>query len=94
MSGPKSKRVIWIAAGVALFCVLIAAFPLLRFMLFGMGNFQRPPITISAVEAQAGNWTPSIEAVGTAQAVRGVDIAVEAAGVVKSINFQPNTSAT
>jgi membrane fusion protein, multidrug efflux system len=94
MSERKSKRVIWIAAGVAVLCVLIAAYPLMKFMVFGGGNFQRPPITITAIEAAAGNWTPNIEAVGTAQAVRGVDIAVEVAGVVKSINFQPNTSAT
>jgi membrane fusion protein (multidrug efflux system) len=80
---------------VGAFCVALIAWSFLAPLigaLFSPG-FQRPPVTISVVEASASKWTPSIDAVGTAEAVRGVDIAVEAAGVVKSINFRSNDRA-
>ncbi len=59
-----------------------------------MANQQRPPIAVSAVKATSGNWTPGIDAVGTAKAAMGADIAVEAPGVVKAIAFTPNQKAT
>ena len=42
---------------------------------------------------QLGAWHPGIEAVGTARAAQGADVAVEAAGVVKAIKFNPNDRA-
>jgi membrane fusion protein (multidrug efflux system) len=35
-------------------------------------------------------WTPGVEAIGTVSAVRGVDLAVETAGIVKDILFHAN----
>lgn len=55
-----------------------------------MAGQQRPAVAVSAVKATAGSWTPGIDAVGTAKAGMGADVAVEAAGVVKAIAFTPN----
>ena len=44
-----------------------------------------PPATVSTIEAKASTWTPVIEAIGTVNAARGVDLTVETAGVVKEI---------
>ncbi len=59
-----------------------------------MAGQQRPAIAVSAVAAQSGAWTPGIEAVGTAKAGLGADVAVEAPGVVKAIAFVANQKAT
>lgn len=76
-------------------CGLLFAynFGLQGLMAFFMSRMPPPVATISATQVSAGTWVPGIEAVGTAKAVRGVDIAVEAGGVVKAINFKANDRA-
>lgn len=51
-------------------------------------TMQVPPQTISAAAVQAIDWAPGVEAIGTAKAFNGVDLAVETAGVIKEIAFQ------
>ena len=51
---------------------------------------QPPPVTVSAIEAEPITWTPGIEAIGTASALRGVDLGVEAGGIVQEILFRAN----
>jgi membrane fusion protein, multidrug efflux system len=52
---------------------------------------QKPPaVAVSATEVKPTTWTPTIDAIGTLWALQGVDVASEAAGVVKSINFSAN----
>ena len=51
---------------------------------------QPPPVTVSVVEAEPITWTPGIEAIGTASALRGVDLGVEAGGIVQEIHFRAN----
>lgn len=53
-------------------------------------NMPVPTVTVSAAEAKAVTWTPHIEAIGTVNAARGVDLTVETAGVVKTIHFEAN----
>ncbi|QSP95202.1 efflux RND transporter periplasmic adaptor subunit [Marinobacter salinisoli] len=61
---------------------------------YQFGQFQesmgkpQPPIEISAVDAQQELWTPAIKAVGSTEAVNGVQVANEVAGVIESINFE------
>lgn len=50
-------------------------------------NFEPPPVTISAVQAQEKTWQLYLKAVGSFVASSGVDISSEAAGIVKAINF-------
>lgn len=49
-----------------------------------------PAATVSTTVAKPSNWTPGVEAIGTVRAVRGVDLTVETAGIVKEIPFHAN----
>jgi membrane fusion protein, multidrug efflux system len=53
-------------------------------------KMQPPAQTVSAVEVKAREWTPGINAIGTARAENGVELAVQTGGVVKEINIRPN----
>lgn len=54
----------------------------------GSGGFARPPVTVSAREAELQSWQPRIAAVGVLSAVRGVDLSNELPGMVASIEFE------
>ncbi|WP_442921325.1 efflux RND transporter periplasmic adaptor subunit [Mesorhizobium sp. ISC15] len=49
-----------------------------------------PAATVSTTIVEPTNWTPGVEAIGTVSAVRGVDLTVETAGIVKDILFHAN----
>jgi membrane fusion protein, multidrug efflux system len=53
-------------------------------------NRPQPAVAVSAMDIEPLTWTPGIEAIGTASAVRGIDLAIEAAGVVEAVNFSSN----
>ena len=42
-----------------------------------------PPPTVSVAEVRGTRWEPTLEAVGTVQAVQGVAVSNEVAGLVK-----------
>ncbi|SNX73339.1 membrane fusion protein (multidrug efflux system) [Cereibacter ovatus] len=48
------------------------------------------PVTVSTSPAQAIRWAPGIEAIGTAVAAQGVDLAIESGGTVREILFAAN----
>nr|WP_246506284.1 efflux RND transporter periplasmic adaptor subunit [Mesorhizobium silamurunense] len=79
-----------------LVCVGIVGFNILRDN--GIKQFfatMKPPAaTVSTVVAKPANWTPGVEAIGTVNAVRGVDLTVETAGIVKEILFHANQKVT
>ena len=84
--------------GVILFLVLVVCGALLAFNLVlrpkmiasFFASQQRPAVVVSSVEVKPTTWTPEIDAIGTLWAFQGVDVASEAAGVVKTIAFQAN----
>jgi membrane fusion protein (multidrug efflux system) len=53
-------------------------------------NFPVPTVTVSTVDVKPQTWTPGIDAVGTVSASRGVDVAGQVGGVVKTIDFKAN----
>lgn len=53
-------------------------------------NMKAPVVTVSAIEAKPTTWHPGIEAVGTVAASQGVDVAVQAGGIVQQIDFAAN----
>ena len=52
-----------------------------------MAQAPRPVVTVTAEEVRAENWMQTLTAVGTLRAVRGVDLANQVDGMVRSINF-------
>tara|TARA_R110002124_G_scaffold100168_8_gene246897 strand:+ start:4474 stop:5694 length:1221 start_codon:yes stop_codon:yes gene_type:complete len=53
-------------------------------------NRAAPTLPVDTVVAEAGPWTPALEAIGTVYSRRGIDLAVEAGGVVREIGFAAN----
>lgn len=53
-----------------------------------------PPATVSVTEVAPITWTPGIETIGTARAAQGVDLSIEAPGVVRDIAFKANDRVT
>ena len=55
-------------------------------------NMPKPVITVTAQPAAAEQWQNAVPAVGTLQAVNGVDISSSVSGLVKEIAFQSGQS--
>ncbi|MCR6632497.1 MAG: efflux RND transporter periplasmic adaptor subunit [Magnetospirillum sp.] len=55
-------------------------------------NMPKPVVTVTALPAQTEQWREVVPAVGTLQAVNGVDIAASLSGLVKEIGFQSGQS--
>lgn len=81
---------------VAILCGGLVGFNLFRSKMIQdfFAGMTPPPVTISATEIQPTNWSPEIETIGTLWAWQGVDVAVEAAGIVESIAFKANDGVT
>lgn len=89
------KRFFIIAGILLLLAVVCAGIVGLNIMRdYGTKQFfatMKPPAaTVSTVIVKPSDWTPGVEAIGTVSAVRGVDLTVETAGIVKSIMFHAN----
>lgn len=63
-----------------------------KFYQFGQMEKQfsqpQPPAIISATVARTEMWTPAIKAVGSIEAINGIEVANEVPGVVERINFE------
>jgi membrane fusion protein, multidrug efflux system len=77
---------------VVLVCGGIVGFNLFRDQAIQeyFATMKPPAATVSTVVVKPVSWTPGVEAIGTVSAVRGVDLTVETAGVVKDILFGAN----
>ncbi|MBZ9759863.1 efflux RND transporter periplasmic adaptor subunit [Mesorhizobium sp. CA8] len=77
---------------LALVCVGIVGFNFMRDA--GIKQYfatMKPPAaTVSTVTVKPSGWTPGVEAIGTVNAVRGVDLTLETSGIVKDILFHAN----
>lgn len=49
-----------------------------------------PPVAVSVVEVEPIDWNSGIDAIGTALSAQGVELAVEAAGLVREVLFKAN----
>ena len=58
-----------------------------RFSAFANMDFSPPPVTIAVSTAQAQIWDETLSAVGTIQAVRGIDLTSETSGEITRILF-------
>jgi membrane fusion protein (multidrug efflux system) len=49
-----------------------------------------PPVTVSTTTVEPITWKPGLEAIGTARAAQGVELAVETLGIIEAILFEAN----
>ncbi|WP_420342918.1 efflux RND transporter periplasmic adaptor subunit [Paenirhodobacter sp.] len=90
------KRII-----LALFIIVVIGGGIVGFNLFRtkmiadiFANMKLPPVPVTVTEVVPGNWTPGIEAIGTASALQGTDLSTEASGIVREIYFRANDAVT
>lgn len=93
-NNPYSKKrwLVMIGAVVLLILVIggIKAYSVKK-LIDGFTAMGEPTSTVSTVKVGFENWQPSVSAVGTLRAVRGVDLAAEVAGVVESAPLRSGT---
>lgn len=53
-------------------------------------NMPAQVVPVTTVEVVPTSWVPAIEAIGSVNAAQGIDLTVETAGIVHSIDFQSN----
>lgn len=85
---PMKKRM-FIMAGLVL--ILVAGLALGKFMQIRkmIASAPKPGAqTVSAVTVQTLEWQPQLNAVGTLNPVRGIDVTTEIAGLVRSVEFR------
>ena len=78
------------AIAIALLLVIfgsIGGFLYKRFSAFASMDFSPPPVTIAASVARLETWSETLSAVGTIQAVRGVELTSEGSGEIIEIRF-------
>ena len=80
--------IVLLAAGVLL--GLLVGFNLFKSYMIRKALAQNvaPAQTVTAATAEYSDWQPTLDAVGSVRAVRGVDITTEVAGLVRSIRFR------
>lgn len=88
------KRIFFALFGILLVVGLIAGIKTLqiRKMIAQGSQFVQPPETVTAVTAETSNWTSTLQAVGSLDAVQGVTVAAEVPGKVVSIGFEAGQS--
>jgi len=91
---PRKRRLLrpmLAMAGVVLVIVLIIAGTKIVQIskLIAQAKQPQPPAVVTATKAQLSNWQPNVSAVGSMKAFRGVDVTVEAGGIVRTIAFKP-----
>ena len=72
----------------------IAGYLYIKFSGLAAMDFTPPPATVAADVAVAETWPSSLPAVGTIQAVRGVELAAETNGEVIAINVESGDQVT
>jgi membrane fusion protein, multidrug efflux system len=95
-SGEEPIAMIWrLTVAVVLLVVVVGG--IVGFNMFRdqaiqgyFATMQPPPVTVSVIEAKAEPWQPELEAIGTANAAQGVDLGIEASGIVREILFKAN----
>lgn len=59
-----------------------------------LGSMVPPPTPVTTETVEPVTWQPGIDAIGTALATRGVDLAIESGGLVQAITFAGNDRIT
>lgn len=94
MKKTTSKRMIIMLISVAVVFAAIVGYQ--AFVAHMMKKFlssnAQPPATVTAMQVERETWLLQRSAVGTLRAIQGVNISVEAPGIVKKIHFKSGDS--
>lgn len=52
------------------------------------GAFDPPPVAVTTVTVKAAQWQPTLQAIGSLEAVQGVTVSADLPGIVKEIRFE------
>lgn len=78
------------ATAVALLLIIfgsIGGYLYQRFSAFANSDFTPPPVTVAASLARVDTWNETLNAVGTIQAVRGIELTSETSGEITELRF-------
>jgi membrane fusion protein (multidrug efflux system) len=85
MTRPMSKMLMYVSI---FFAILFSVYGIKKgIFLWFKSHYQPPPTTVSTTIAQPKSWQTYHSAVGTIQAINGVDIATEVPGIIQEIRF-------
>lgn len=86
------KRLIAAIVLVAVVAGGLVGYNLFRARMIEQFLSNRPvaPLAVETVTVEAVTWRPLISAIGTVNAAQGVELTVEAAGIVREIEFEAN----
>ncbi|MCB1362572.1 MAG: efflux RND transporter periplasmic adaptor subunit [Rhodobacteraceae bacterium] len=86
------KRIFIVVVLLAVLAAGIVGFDRFRGRMIAdfFANRQIPPVTAPVYEVKPLDWTPVVSAIGTVDALNGVELTVEAAGIIKDLNFAAN----
>lgn len=92
LGSPLIKRFIIAIVLLVLVCGGIVGFNIMRDngIKQYFANMPVASVTVATTKVEPGPWTPGIETIGTVGASQGVDLTVEATGIVKEIKFAAN----
>ncbi len=83
-----TKRMLIMIGGILLLVLILAGGFFLHIRTL-MASAPKPtPMTVTTTKVQTLAWQPTLAAVGSVVAVRGVDVTTEIAGLVRTVNFK------
>jgi len=87
------KRIVIAAVLLALVGGGLVGFNLFRDRMITQifANLPVQPLAVETVTAQPVTWQPALNGIGTVNANQGVDLTVEAPGILREVGFEPNT---
>jgi membrane fusion protein (multidrug efflux system) len=83
-------------AGMAILVAALAGLKVwqIKAAIAAYAAFEPPPEAVTTIVATEERWPDSVQAIGTAAAVRGVTVSADLPGVVEKIAFQSGTQVT
>ncbi|ROM33908.1 efflux transporter periplasmic adaptor subunit [Pseudomonas poae] len=93
--GVPRKRRLWrpMLIMLALVLVIVAIIVAVKFVqisaLIAQSKQPLPAAVVTAMPVPYADWQPSVTAVGSMKAVRGVDVTTEVGGIVRTLGFTP-----
>src|SRR5476651_611057 len=97
--GPRKRR-LWrpMIIMIVVVLVIVAIIAGVKFVqisaLIAQSKAPLPASVVTAMHVPFDNWQPSVSAVGSMKAVRGVDVTTEVGGIVRTIGFTPGQEVT